>query len=166
MTQMKNKFHTSLFAAAGLLALSLSPGTAIAEEKATVIPITQVACQFIESENGKDHAYSSKNAKECQAFNRKTGAKRVQASETLKLKPGKYIFRVTNRDVPWAVGFWVREKGFQLGNKLHKATKISVAGGKLKEGQTQDYEVTLKPGEYHYSCPLNPTPDYNLIVSN
>ena len=28
----------------------------------------------------------------------------------------------------------------------------------------KDYEVTLKPGEYVYSCPLNTTPNYRLVV--
>ncbi len=27
-----------------------------------------------------------------------------------------------------------------------------------------DYAVTLKAGEYLYSCPLNSTPDYKLVV--
>ena len=31
-------------------------------------------------------------------------------------------------------------------------------------GATKDYEVELKPGEYVYSCPLNPTLDYKLVV--
>ena len=40
----------------------------------------------------------------------------------------------------------------------------SISGGGLATGSTQDYEVTLEPGEYVYSCPLNPTPDYRLTV--
>ena len=31
-------------------------------------------------------------------------------------------------------------------------------------GTTQEYEVELSEGEYLYSCPLNPTPDYRLVV--
>ena len=31
-------------------------------------------------------------------------------------------------------------------------------------GVTLDYEITLKEGKYVYSCPLNPTPNYNLVV--
>jgi len=41
-----------------------------------------------------------------------------------------------------------------------------VSGGGLTTGTTKDYEVELEPGEYLYSCPLNPTPDYKLIVTN
>ncbi|MBT5918489.1 MAG: hypothetical protein HOH26_08155, partial [Alphaproteobacteria bacterium] len=75
-------------------------------------------------------------------------------------------FRVTNKNVPYELGFWVREKGYNWKNPMHLATKTSVSGGGLVTGKTQDYEVTLKPGEYVYSCPLNPTPDYRLVVAN
>ena len=44
------------------------------------------------------------------------------------------------------------------------SAKTSVSGGGLGTGQTKDYEVELEPGEYLYSCPLNPTPDYRLVV--
>jgi hypothetical protein len=40
----------------------------------------------------------------------------------------------------------------------------SASGGGLTTGKSQDYPITLKPGEYVYSCPLNNTPDYKLIV--
>ena len=40
----------------------------------------------------------------------------------------------------------------------------SVSGGGLVTGTTMDYEIVLEEGEYLYSCPLNPTPDYRLIV--
>ena len=40
------------------------------------------------------------------------------------------------------------------------------AGGGLTLGETKDYEVTLEPGEYEYSCPLNPTPDYRIVVAD
>ena len=32
-------------------------------------------------------------------------------------------------------------------------------------GKSRDYAIDLEPGEYVYSCPLNPTPDYRLIVN-
>jgi len=35
----------------------------------------------------------------------------------------------------------------------------------LYEGQTKQSEVVgLKPGEYQYFCPLNPTPEYTIQV--
>ena len=48
---------------------------------------------------------------------------------------------------------------------VNRATLPSVSGGGLGTGQTRDYEIDLKPGEYVYSCPLNPTPDYKLVVA-
>ncbi|MGP1614552.1 MAG: hypothetical protein ACTS5Y_05780, partial [Pollutimonas bauzanensis] len=75
--------------------------------------------------------------------------------------PGRYIFRVTNKDVPYELGFWLRGAGL-----TGRATLPSVSGGGLTQGVTKDYAIELKPGEYAYSCPLNPTPDYRLIVSN
>ena len=77
----------------------------------------------------------------------------------LELKPGKYIFRVTNKNVPYSLGFWLRGKGFG------RVTLPGVSGGGLAPGTTKDYAVELKEGEYLYSCPLNPTPDYRLVVT-
>ena len=82
----------------------------------------------------------------------------------IELDPGTYTFRVTNTDVPYELGFWLREHDYELGNPLHKLSKTSVSGGGLTQGKTQDYEVELEPGEYLYSCPLNPTPDYRIVV--
>jgi len=141
----------TVVALAALLALRAAP--------ATVIELTQVACQFLESEQGVDHGYTTSSSKDCEAINARTGEVRLAKAETLELKPGKYIFRVSNRDVPYDLGFWLR--GATL---LSRATLPSVSGGGLAMGQTKDYEVELKPGEYVYSCPLNPTPDYPLVV--
>ena len=74
------------------------------------------------------------------------------------------MFRVTNKNVPYELGFWLREHDYNWKNPVHKVSKISVSGGGLDLGKTKDYVVDLKPGEYLYSCPLNPTPDYKLVV--
>lgn len=152
--------RNSLFAAtaaAGLLAM-VGAGNALADS-ATVIDLTQTGCQFVESENGVDHGYAPKSADDCKAINAESGDQRLAKAETLNLKPGKYVFRVTNKNVPYELGFWLR--GDSL---IDRATLPSVSGGGLTTGVTKDYAVTLKPGEYVYSCPLNPTPDYRLVV--
>ncbi len=76
----------------------------------------------------------------------------------LKLKPGKNIFSVKNEDVDHEVGFALSKKGFLM--------KKNMTGfGELHEGQTKESEaVDLKPGEYQYFCPLNPTPQYTITV--
>jgi hypothetical protein len=129
-----------------------------------VVKLTQVGCQFVESENGENHGYMPTKKADCVAINEKTADKRLSASKVLELKPGKYVFRVENKNVPYELGFWLRSKGYDWKNPLHKITKTSVSGGGLTEGKSRDYEVELKPGEYVYSCPLNTTPDYTLVV--
>ena len=133
---------------------------------ATVIELTQIACQFVESENGVDHGFTTMRKADCERINARTGAERLKNSRVIMLKPGKYTFRVTNKNVPYALGFWLRERSYDRRNPLHLLTKISISGGGLDPGKTRDYTVDLKPGEYLYSCPLNTTPDYTLIVSN
>jgi len=82
----------------------------------------------------------------------------IQA-KTLILKSEKYIFRLENKNVPYELGFYLR------GATLAQRTLLpSVSGGGLNTGKTQDYSIELKSGEYVYSCPLNPTPDYKLVV--
>lgn len=132
---------------------------AMAAEPPPIIELTQVSCQFLESEQGIDHGFRSTSITDCEAINAKTGAARLKAAKPLQLKPGKYIFRVTNRDVPYELGFWLRGAGI-----AGRVALPSVSGGGLVTGKTQDYAVDLKPGEYLYSCPLNTTPDYRLLV--
>ncbi len=131
----------------------------------TVVTLTQTGCQFVESENGADHGYKPKSAEDCKAINGKSGNDRLAKAKPIELKAGKYLFRVTNRNVPYNLGFWLRSKDYDWKNPLHKVTRVSVSGGGLSTGKTRDYEVELKPGEYVYSCPLNPTPDYRLVVT-
>ena len=130
---------------------------------ANVVQLTQTGCQFLEPE-GEDREFATNTKADCVTVNQKTGTERLNDSEVLHLKPGTHTFRVTNRDVPYELGFWLRSEGYDWRNPLHKLTKTSVSGGGLTEGTTQDYTVTLTPGEYLYSCPLNPTPDYRLVV--
>ncbi len=151
--------------AAVALAAAVASGAQMASaEEATVIVLTQIPCQFIESENGVDHGFTTTKKADCDAINARTGAERLATAKVLELKPGKYIFRVTNKNVPYDLGFWVREHDYNYLNPIHKLTKTSVSGGGLGLGETQDYEVDLEPGEYLYSCPLNTTPDYRLVV--
>ncbi|NWF38738.1 hypothetical protein F3F96_06280 [Mariprofundus sp. NF] len=126
-------------------------------QAAEVVTLTQTACQIIEAEADMQH-YKADRADACEAVNEKTGELRLQKATALRLKAGDYIFRVSNKDVPYALGFWLRGVG------LSRYTLPSVSGGGLHTGDTKDYRVRLEAGEYRYSCPLNPTPDYVLFV--
>ncbi len=148
---------TALGLGVGLLA-GLYAGPASAA-KVTVIELTQTGCQFVESENGVDHGFVSTKKSDCEAINAETGAARLAEAEVLTLKPGAYIFRVTNSNVPYQLGFWLRGSGI-----VGRVALPSVSGNGLTTGVTMDYAVTLRAGEYFYSCPLNSTPDYKLVV--
>ena len=148
-----------LWLAAGVLTACLvMPAHALAQS-ATVIELTQTPCQFLESENGIDHGYESAQQSDCESVNAQTGDARLAQAKIFRLKPGRYIFRVQNQNVPYALGFWLRGDGL-----ISRATLPSVSGGGLTQGTTKDYEITLKRGDYVYSCPLNPTPNYKLRV--
>lgn len=144
-----------------VLAIFAAPGSKAQPSKATVIELTQVPCQFLQSEGGVNRGYKSQSIKDCEAINAQSGAARVAAAKPLQLKPGKYVFRVKNESVPYELGFWLR--GASVAGRV---TLPSTSGGGLTLDKTQDYEIVLKPGEYLYSCPLNTTPDYRLIVNN
>ena len=155
--------HATTAVAAGLLTIAgsqIGAAASTASTEPTVIELTQTACQFVEPE-GKDHGYTSGRKSDCVAVNDESGAKRLAAVEPLVLKPGKYVFRVTNQNVPYELGYYLR-----AANTLKIPFQPKVSGGGLKAGTTKDYEIALTAGEYIYSCPLNPTPDYPIIVRN
>ncbi|MFQ5471104.1 MAG: hypothetical protein ACE5EH_12545 [Gammaproteobacteria bacterium] len=135
----------------------LSDNTAHAE--ATVIELTQVPCQFLEVES-RDHHFKSSRSGDCEKINATTQDARLKRAKTLRLKPGDYVFRVTNKNVSYELGFYLR-----AANLLNRLSLPSVSGGGLLTGKTRDYPVKLIAGQYAFSCPLNPTPDYRLIVS-
>ncbi len=132
----------------------LSPSALFA---AQTITLTQTACQFIESEHGDQH-YQANSYMDCESLNHKTEDKRLEKAKVLKLKAGEYTFHVINKNVPYVLGFWLRGSGFS------RLTLPSVSGGGIQTGGFKDYRIKLSKGEYVYSCPLNPTPDYKLIV--
>ncbi|MCR4378130.1 MAG: hypothetical protein NUV50_08575 [Rhodospirillales bacterium] len=140
----------------------LFPAVVLAQSP-QIIELTQTPCQFLEVE--MDHGFTSTQKADCDAINARTEEERLKQARVITVAPGDYIFRVSNKNVSYELGFWLREKDYDLGNPLHKITKTSVSGGGLMQGTKQDYAVTLKAGEYFYSCPLNTTPNYTLIVT-
>lgn len=151
---MKRRAVTAFVAFAAFGAYASA--TVAAEPK--LVNLTQVPCQFVESEGGVDHGFKSVRSEDCVAINR-TSADKRGALPVLELKAGKHVFRVTNRNVPYELGFWIRGASLK-----ERAILPSISGGGLTEGKSRDYAVDLKPGNYLYSCPLNPTPDYRIVV--
>ena len=135
-----------------------TPAETATATETQVIELTQVGCQFLEVE-GKDYQYQPANADDCKKINSETLANRETEFKPLELKPGKYIFRVTNANVDYPLGFYLRGEG------IKKVSLPKVSGGGLTKGVTKDYEITLTSGKYVFSCPLNPTPDYPVVVN-
>ena len=79
--------------------------------QATVIELTQVGCQFLESENGTDHGIHPQSKADCEAFNDDTGEARLAEARVLRVPAGDYVFRVKNEGVPYDLGFWLRGDG-------------------------------------------------------
>ncbi len=80
----------------------------------------------------------------------------------MHLSAGDYVFEIVNNGVDHEVGFVIAPEGkTDAENHIQEAyVKEMVATG--KSSMTQ--EVTLEKGTYVYFCPLNPTPQYKLIV--
>jgi len=88
--------------------------------------------------------------------------KGVFTTEKLTLDAGTYVFEIANNGVDHEVGFVLAPKG-----KTDQPNHIKEAyvQAPVKNGsKSTSKEVTLAKGEYVYFCPLNPTPQYTLIV--
>ncbi|MEK7433754.1 MAG: hypothetical protein AABZ74_11525 [Cyanobacteriota bacterium] len=138
--------------------LFFTNNTSFAEEisvKNNTIYFTQTPCQFVESEY-KNGNFKTNTKNDCEKINDRT--KTSRKTKSLVLKPGKYTFKVLNKNVPYELGFYLRGTGFGW------ITHPKISGGGLFKGVTKDYTINLTEGEYVYSCPLNPTLDYSLTV--
>jgi len=80
----------------------------------------------------------------------------------LKLSEGTYVFNIANVGVDHEVGFVLAPEGkTEKENHIQNAyVQKTVATGKTESSK----EVELKKGTYTYFCPMNPTPQYKLIV--
>jgi plastocyanin len=78
----------------------------------------------------------------------------------ITLSEGTYIFEIANNNVGHNVGFVLAPKSDV---KAHIKSAYVTEQVKNNEKQTSN-KVTLTKGEYVYFCPLNPTPQYTLVV--
>jgi len=83
----------------------------------------------------------------------------------LNLTPGKYQFRVVNKDVDKDLGFVIQKEQDKNSDVMETALVNSFTTVYVKKG-TAEYTgiVELNNGSYVYSCPLNPTPHYRIVV--
>lgn len=86
-------------------------------------------------------------------------------TQKLNLKPGKYQFRVVNKDVNKDLGFVIQKEVDKKGDVMKTAVTNSFTTALVKKGEAQYTGIVqLNTGEYVYSCPLNPTPHYTISV--
>ena len=82
--------------------------------------------------------------------------------KAITLSEGTYVFEIANSGIDHEVGFVLAPKGkTDAANHIKNAyvTKTVATDTKQKSNS-----VTLTKGEYVYFCPMNPTPEYTLIV--
>lgn len=85
--------------------------------------------------------------------------------EQLKLKPGTYQFEVSNKGIDHEVAFFLQKEADKDSKEFSTALKNSGVAKMVKDGETQKTGVVeLTKGTYVYSCPLNPTPHYTIVV--
>ncbi len=86
-------------------------------------------------------------------------------TQKLKLIAGKYQFRVVNRNVDKDLGFVIQKKEDKNADVMKTAIPNSFTTAYVKKNAVEYTGIVeLKKGSYVYSCPLNPTPHYKIIV--
>ncbi|MFN3761204.1 MAG: hypothetical protein ACK4SF_18475 [Algoriphagus aquaeductus] len=86
-------------------------------------------------------------------------------TKELTLKPGQYQFKVKNQNVDKDLGFVIQRAADKNVDVMKSAVPNSFTTELIKKGETKmTGVVTLEKGEYVYSCPLNPTPQYKITV--
>jgi len=80
--------------------------------------------------------------------------------KTITLKEGDYIFEIANNNVGHQVGFVLAPKS---NPDAHIKTAYVTKAVDNNSKETSKVS-TLAKGEYVYFCPMNPTPQYTLIV--
>ncbi|MEO9806540.1 MAG: cupredoxin domain-containing protein [Reichenbachiella sp.] len=98
-------------------------------------------------------------------------AKKVKLSQVegefttkeLTLKPGTYVFEVSNQSVDKEVGFVIAPVTSE--GKAGEHIQAGYLAKTINKGETSSSkEVNLTKGTYKYFCPMNPTPEYTLVV--
>lgn len=86
-------------------------------------------------------------------------------TQELNLTSGKYQFRVVNKNVDKDLGFVIQKEEDKDSDVMETAVPNSFTTAYVKKGEVQYTGIVeLNDGNYVYSCPLNPTPHYKLIV--
>lgn len=82
--------------------------------------------------------------------------------KSITLAEGTYIFEISNANVGHDIGFVLAPKGKV--DQKHHIKNAYVTSLVKNNSKSTSKEVALTKGEYVYFCPLNPTPQYTLVV--
>jgi len=83
--------------------------------------------------------------------------------KSITLSEGTYVFEIANVGVDHEVGFVLAPKGKTEAKDHIKEAYVTAVVPTNRKGHSN--KVTLTKGEYVYFCPLNPTPQYKLVVN-
>ena len=124
-----------------------------------VISILVIALAFTLNSNAQDKMMSK--AVKTIALEQTKGE---FTQKSLTVSEGTYVFEVSNNHAAKEVGLVLVKKGKDASNPKNHI-KTAYVTEVAKDGETQKTKPTkLKKGEYVYFCPLNPTPQYTLVV--
>ena len=135
--------------------VDFSPPLTRAADGSTMVELHIAPCMIKQAE-AQAIAYSVTSAKDCTRINRAAFEARKENFRRMRLKAGKYTFRVYNDSVPWAVDF-------AIWGEVDKSLPVT-KGGKMTMGQGLEYRITLTPGQYLFRSPLGESPPYALLV--
>ena len=126
-----------------------------------IISILVIALSFMLSVNAQDQMKKDTTMK-----GDKTSVVSLEQTKgeftqkALTLSKGSYIFEISNNNVGHQVGFVLAPKS---NPDAHIKTAYVTKAVDNNSKETSKV-TTLEKGEYIYFCPLNPTPQYTLIV--
>ena len=130
-----------------------------------IISILIVALTFSLNANAQDHMKKDTMMKDAKAtLVALEQTKGAFTQKELTLKEGDYIFEISNNNVGHQVGFVLVPKGKDASKPENHITSAYVTKAVENNAKEKTNVTTLAKGEYVYFCPLNPTPQYNLVV--
>lgn len=131
---------------------ALQAGVASRQDDRVVLRLHIGDCHIQEAE---PYAAAQERSTACREFNRETFDGRRQ--RVLHLPSGRVDVLIYNRSGRAETGLWLRA--------VTDAEPRTVAStGGVRADSPQLLSLDLAPGRYLYSSPVNPTPDYLLIV--
>ena len=84
--------------------------------------------------------------------------------KSITVSEGTYVFDVANNNVGKDVGLVLVRKGEDVSKPENHIQTAYVTAAVKNNTVGHSKETKLAKGEYVYFCPLNPTPQYSLIV--